>query len=69
MSRVSVLWCPEDSISLVYVGTLHVISDLTRRLQVDEIKTHAPVSRGWKLQNNVGVLHETEEDSVSSNEL
>lgn len=26
---------------VVYVGTVHVISDLRRRLQVDEITTHA----------------------------
>lgn len=25
---------------VVYVGTVHVISDLTRRLQLDEITTH-----------------------------
>lgn len=29
---------------MVYVGTVHVSSDLTRRPQVDEITTHAPGS-------------------------
>lgn len=41
---------------VVDVGTVGVICDLTRRLQVDEITTHAPGSYRWRLQNNVGVL-------------